>query len=178
MTGQTPPTTERKKARKTTKAEKIRRVDVIFGLLSKGFTRSQICQYVTKQEEAGAIAWGVSERTIDRYIQAATARFEEVAEVHNNQRFGRALTRLDDLYARTVAINDYKTALSIVKAEADLIGLTAPKRIEADVNLSTPEGLLALFRAAGKEIEKAWAGDEARPAPDDDPDDDEEEEEP
>jgi len=177
MTGQTPPTIERTKTPKTTKAEKIRRVDVIFGLLSKGFTRSQICQYVTKQEEAGAIAWGVSERTIDRYIQAATLRFEEVAEVHNNQRFGRALTRLDDLYARTVAINDYKTALSIVKAEADLIGLTAPKKIEADINLSTPEGLLALFRTAGKEMEKAWVNEE-QPAPDDDPDDGEEEEEP
>lgn len=177
MTGQTPPTTERKKARKTTKAEKIQRVDLIFGLLSKGFTRSQICQYVAKQEEQGNLTWGVSERTIDRYIQAATLRFEEIAEVHNNQRFGRALTRLDDLYARTVAINDYKTALSIVKAEADLIGLTAPKKIEADVNLSTPEGLLALFRAAGKEVEKAWVNEEP-PAPDDNPADDDEEEEP
>lgn len=173
-----PPATEEKPTKKVTKAEKIQRVDLIFGLLSKGFTRSQICQYVAKQEEQGNLTWGVSERTIDRYIQAATLRFEEVAEVHNNQRFGRALTRLDDLYARTVAINDYKTALSIIKTEADLIGLTAPKKIEADINLSTPEGLLALFRAAGKEVEKAWAETDL-PAPDDDgePDDDPEEEE-
>ncbi|MCK8519484.1 hypothetical protein [Methanoculleus sp. 7T] len=157
----------KKASTRVTKAEKIQRIDLISELLSQGFTRGKILQYVSEKEAEGTLAWHVSERHIDNYIRDATALFGEVARAHNNQRFGRALTRLDYLYAQSIAINDYKTALAVVKAEVDLIGLTPPKKIEADVNLTTPEGLLALFRTAGKEIEKAWAEEERRPDPDD-----------
>lgn len=167
----------KKASTRITKAEKIQRIDLISELLSQGFTRRKILQYVSEKEAEGSLAWHVSERHIDNYIRDATVLFGEVAKAHNNQRFGRALVRLDDLYAQSIAINDYKTALAVVKAEVDLIGLTPPKKIDAEVNLSTPEGLLALFRSAGSEMERAWQ--QEQPAPDDedqdeDPDEDQE----
>lgn len=172
----------RRASKRITKAEKIRRIDLIFDLLSKGFPRSKILQYISQQEADGNLAWGVSERMIGNYIKDASARFAELAEVRQTERFGRALVRLDDLYARCLDAHDYKTALAVVKTEVDLIGLAPPKRIEADVNLTTPEGLLALFKAGGEGLEKAWAKEGHRPAPDgedldEDPDEDEDLEE-
>lgn len=163
----------KKVSTRITKAEKIQRIDLISELLSQGFTRGKILQYVSEKEAEGTLAWYVSERHIDNYIRDATVLFGEVARAHNNQRFGRALTRLDYLYAQSIAINDYKTALAVVKAEVDLIGLAPPKKIETDVNLTTPEGLLALFRTAGKEIEKAWQQEPGSPSDEDEEDLDE-----
>jgi len=52
-------------ARKATAAEKEYRINRVARLLSNGAVRSEIIQY-------GCSEWGVSDRTVDKYIKAAS----------------------------------------------------------------------------------------------------------
>jgi hypothetical protein len=42
---------------------------------------------------------------------------------------GRTLARLDDLYSKSVKIQDYKCALLILKQICEIVGLKSPTRI-------------------------------------------------
>jgi len=103
--------------RKPTKFEHERRVDEVFGLLTAGLTRGQILSYVEQKTD-----WKVCPRTVDSYVAKATERFREAADVDRAVLAGKALARLDELYARALRIQDYKTCLAIQRELDKLLG--------------------------------------------------------
>lgn len=102
---------------KTTRALRIDRTEKILNLLLLGFTRREITGYAAKEE------WGISQRSIDRLIQAATAKIEEAANTKTEREIGLSILRTEDLYKRNIAIQDYKAALATLKERNELLGL-------------------------------------------------------
>ncbi len=110
------------KPKKATKAEINNRVNQIADMILQGFTRAQILQFITEKT-----TWEISERTADYYIRKARDKFETDAEINRRYELGRAMKRLDDLYRRNMAIQDYKAALSVQKERSTLTGLYSDK---------------------------------------------------
>lgn len=100
-----------------TKATMNLRINAVASMILQGVSRDKIIKHAKDEQ------WGVSARTIDRYIAVARDEFQKVAEVNLKFELGRALLRLDDLYARSIATQDYKNALAIIKERAALVGL-------------------------------------------------------
>lgn len=117
-------------ADRLTDAERALRIGEVHNLLVNGVRRADILRHASNKE------WGVSSRTVDDYIARATAEIKAAATVDKEERLGRSLRRLENLYQATQRIQDHKTSLSVVKTEADLLGLAAPAKHE----LSGPDG--------------------------------------
>lgn len=111
---------EEEAPRKATKAEIGNRVNQVADMILQGFTRAQILQFITEKT-----SWGISERQSDYYIRKARDKFEEEAAINRRFELGRAMKRLDDLYRRDMAIQDYKAALQVHKERSTLAGLYA-----------------------------------------------------
>ena len=75
---------------RTSKNEHEFRVNKVANLLSVGTVRSEISQFATTE-------WGVSQRSIDRYIQEATAILKQDFDSFNNDRILAARKRVIDL---------------------------------------------------------------------------------
>lgn len=97
-----------------------KRVAEVFVLLLRGASRADIWRHLA---ENGA----EPERTVDRYIARATQRFKALAKVDAEQERGRQLSRLEDLYSRLFRIQDYRTALAVLKERNELAGLYPEK---------------------------------------------------
>lgn len=108
-----------------TKAEKELRITKVHEMLVQGFTRPQIMQFIAEKTN-----WNLKERTIDWYISLATERIEKEGEAAQEFELGRALARLDDLYRRNMAIQDYKAALQVQRERSKLLGIYAPDKVE------------------------------------------------
>jgi len=101
------------------------RISVVYRLLLNGLRRREIIQYASEKTD-----WNVSDRSIDEYIRRAR---EEIAEMNEEERkgaYGMARKRLDDLYFKSMKINDYKTCLSVQKEINLLEGLAAAAKVE------------------------------------------------
>ena len=97
-----------------------KRVLEVFKLLLRGASRAEIWQHLA---ENGA----EPERTVDRYIARASQRFKALAKVDAEKERGRQLARLEDLYSRLFRIQDYRTALAVLKERNELAGLYPEK---------------------------------------------------
>ena len=107
---------------KSTHAETQSRVATIYRLLLNGLRRREIIQYVSENTD-----WGVSERSVDNYIKQATAEISEINKSEKIAAYGMARRRLDDLYFKSMKINDYKTCLQIQKELNVLEGMKTVK---------------------------------------------------
>ena len=112
---------------KTSKAELIIRVEAIVSLIIMGLTRKEMLQYISKQaeKEDPGWTWNVSERTIDAYMQRARKEIEKISDYKKDYEIGLGLTRLEDLYKRSISIQDYKAALAVQKERHELLGIKA-----------------------------------------------------
>lgn len=114
---------EPKKTRAKSNMVQMRaRVATVYRLLLSGLRRGEIIRYVAEKTD-----WGVSDRTIEKYIQRATAQIAEVTKEEMDAARGMAYKRLDTLYYKSLLINDYKTALAVQKEMNDLFGLKTVK---------------------------------------------------
>jgi hypothetical protein len=100
-----------------------KRVLEVFKLLLRGASRAEIWQHLA---ENGA----EPERTVDRYIGKATQRFKALAKVDAEKERGRQLARLEDLYSRLFRIQDYRTALAVLKERNELAGIYPEKVVK------------------------------------------------
>lgn len=105
---------------------RIARVQAVYDLLLAGLCRAEIHRFVREQHPE----WQVRTRQTDQLIACARKLLMEAAETHREEELGKALRRLDTLYQRSFAINDYKTCAAIVKQRADLLGIAAPAKVE------------------------------------------------
>ena len=83
-----------------------------------------IRQYASEQ------GWGVSDRQLWRYVEASDTILAETLERDRDKIVNRHVAQRRALYARTISVSDYRTALAVLKDEAELLSLYPPKRTE------------------------------------------------
>ncbi|MFN7985907.1 MAG: hypothetical protein U0529_00430 [Thermoanaerobaculia bacterium] len=147
-----------------------KRILDVFKLLLRGASRPEVLQHLAAQEDVDAV------RTGDWYIAKATARFKALAKVDAEKERGRQLARLEDLYSRLFRIQDYRTALAVLKERNELTGLY-PEKVQKHEHTGrdgAPMSLLVgrlepdaeeIRRRLLAEAEAAEDRGDARPAP-------------
>ena len=103
---------------KSTNAELMQRVSLVYQMLLRGYTRSDIIQYVSKETN-----WNVSDRMIDTYMKKAREDLGDVTEEEKQAALGSALKRLDMLYRKALKKDDLKTCLAVQREINDLFHL-------------------------------------------------------
>jgi hypothetical protein len=113
------------------------RVNEIFEMLIQGASRQVILQYANSERPADPArgilekkSWGLTDRAIDNYIQKANEQFREASNLKADREIGRAITRYNAIYQKSMAAKNYQAALAAQKAIADLLGLNAPARLK------------------------------------------------
>jgi len=104
---------------------KIERVEKVTELLASGLNGGQIYRLV--KEKYG---WQVSERSIWHYIQRANQIFAEESRTKIVDEYGKALRRLNMLFANSFKIQDYKACLAIQIEINKLLGFTTKSTVE------------------------------------------------
>lgn len=126
---------------KATNAECNKRVNTIYKMMLAGADRAEIIQY-------GAETYELGERAVDDLIFKVNIAFEEASKHIREAEFGKALTRLNNLYARSLKVQDFKTALSVQREINTLLGLNAPIRQDVrnyDMSKLTDDELRAII---------------------------------
>src|SRR3954447_2601108 len=118
---------------KSTKAVVAQRVEEVFRLRLGGAELADIREYADAPERA----WGVSESQLRRYVQAADDLCKERCDARAGHLLSRHLLQRRQLYAHAMSAGDYRTALAVLRDEADLEGLYPPQKRE----LSGPGGV-------------------------------------
>ena len=147
-----------------------KRILDVFKLLLRGASRDEVLQHLAAQEDVDAV------RTVNWYIGKATQRFKALAKVDAEKERGRQLSRLEDLYSRLFRIQDYRTALAVLKERNELAGLY-PEKVQKHEHTGrdgAPMSLLVgrlepdveeIRRRLLAEAEAAEGGGDAGPAP-------------
>lgn len=102
---------------KSTKAETANRLRDVAKLMVAGAEFAEIRQFASERQ------WGISDRSIRRYMEKAYKRMAEASKRDSKQLLGRHLMQRRALYARCLKQGDHRTALSVLKDEADLQGV-------------------------------------------------------
>jgi hypothetical protein len=140
---------------KPTKAEKEVRVNLVMDVLLMGLRPDEISRYLTEKKNLK-----ISRRTVDRYIQEATERIIQAAEVDRPFELGQAKKRLDHLYQRNISIQDFKAALAVIRERSALLGLNEPTK--TDITTAGKEIATLVVRYEDK---NGIPGNPATPAP-------------
>lgn len=135
---------------KTPKAVIQARVGMIAEMIIKGLSQREIWTYVSEKE-----SWGVTQRTIRRYRIKAIAEIKIHTQRTIAEKAAIAEQRLEYLFARTVAIQDYKGALAVQREINELHGFKTHKIeiIPPDARL-TKEELAERIREMEEEFKK------------------------
>lgn len=115
----------RRESQKPTGTELDKRVNQVLKLLINGLSYQEIFQFVSEKTD-----WDVTERTIANYIARANAIFRDKSVIDREAQIGKAIARLENLYARNMQITDFKAALAAQKELNNLLGLYAPAKHE------------------------------------------------
>jgi hypothetical protein len=120
-------------SRRRPQAKTTDRVNEVYAMLVAGLRREAIIRLANEKH-----GWNVRPRTVDDYIAKAKQRFEEEARVRREAELGKAIARLDNLYAKSVSRNDNRTALAVERERIELLGL----RVAHDGDLSDVDAFL------------------------------------
>jgi hypothetical protein len=128
-----PPPPKKKKKRPSgnasaSKRELINRTTKVAELLMQGLTGDQIWHYASEK-----LKWKISLRSIWRYIKAANEEFTKTAQAKHSEEFGKALRRLNFLFASCLKIQDYKGALAMQREINEMMGFRNKYEIKADI---------------------------------------------
>lgn len=84
-----------------------------------------------------ALAWSVSEQTIYNYIKKANEHFKVYAKTEGQIEIGKAITRLNKLFNKSLQIMDFKTCLAVQKEINEMLALKKKDGQEVLMNLIT-----------------------------------------
>lgn len=123
--------------KKPSEIEKYERMREVYSFMINGSKRTRdIVHYIgEKWKNDGVNGWdeNTSEKTIyktiSNYIRRVKDTYFNFDEDIEHEK-GRTLARLDDLYAKSIKIQDYKGALLVLKEIADVVGFKAPTQLE------------------------------------------------
>ena len=115
---------------KPTQAILRQRIDEILEIRLCGATTNDCRRYVAEKEAAGEQPWTipdggrpVSERTLWRYIEQSEKLMAESCRESRKRLLRRHLAQRKSLFAKAVNQGDLRTALSVLRDEAELQGL-------------------------------------------------------
>ncbi len=111
--------------RKATSGEVTERVATVYKLIVSGAKRRDVLRYI-----ADKTTWGVSERTVDFYLQRAHKQLEAEAAINRPRELGKAAARFEMLFFEAHSLKDVRGALAAEKERASLLGLYAPLKQE------------------------------------------------
>ncbi len=109
---------------KSDKATVLQRTQDVLRLLLAGAEFAEIRQYATEK------GWHVRQRQLRRYIETAYANLAKTTDRDRQQLLGRHLMQRRALFARALKAGDLRTALQVLRDEAELQGLYPAKRNE------------------------------------------------
>jgi hypothetical protein len=109
---------------KSTQATVRQRVEEVLELRLAGATLRNIRHYANAPDpQSGRVPWNVSDSQLWRYIRAADDLLAAEREEDRDKLLNRHIAQRRALFARCLAVNDYRAALACVEAEARLQGL-------------------------------------------------------
>ena len=88
-------------------------------LIVAGLSQHELHKYIQDKREE----WDLERRQRSTIIQRARKTVVAAGKTHHPEELGKAVRRLNVLYRRSFAINDYKTCAAIVRQMADMLGL-------------------------------------------------------
>jgi hypothetical protein len=127
---------------KATQAEVRLRVLEILRIMLDGAEWFDVCEFVREQEQTAGSVWELKERKplsesqVWRYIQKANREIALSCRTSSKRLLRRHLAQRRNLYAKAVNAGDIRTALAVLRDEAELEGLYPPKKIAP----TTPDG--------------------------------------
>jgi hypothetical protein len=128
-------------SRKPSEIEKYERMREVYQFMINGSKKTRdIVHFIgEKWKTEGVNNWDENTtddavyRTVSNYIKRVKDTYFNFDEDIENEK-GRTLARLDDLYSKSIKIQDYKGALSVLKEIADVVGFKAPIKIDNNIN--------------------------------------------
>jgi hypothetical protein len=114
-------TINRKK--RCSKLESEKRVAIILKLIIGGASPFYVHQYVNQKTD-----WDISSRQVDKYIARARKKLLDDLDDDLDKLRAEQSERLDDLYRKAYAVQEYKTCLNISAEKNKLFGLHAPAK--------------------------------------------------
>ncbi len=109
---------------KLTKEEREQAIQDIVDLLVIGARSRQITSTLDNK-------YGITRRTVQRYMNKALEEFEKIKEGFQSQALGQSLAKLNFLYSRLIQDKDYKGAIQALKEVDELLGLKV-QRVESE----------------------------------------------
>lgn len=95
-----------------------KQLEQVFDWLISGATRDEIARYVAAKKD-----WAITPKDLAGLIVQAGEMVEDMAEPLRDQARGTAIARLNLIYKRSIALQDYKVAIAAQKEINDLLGL-------------------------------------------------------
>jgi hypothetical protein len=120
---------------KSTKVEVAKRVSEVYKLRLGGAEFPDIREYAAAPEQN----WGVSDSQLWRYIKAADALCQEYLDARGEHLLARHILQRRQLFAHAMGAGDHRTALAVLKDEADLEALYPAQRAAAPGDQPTGE---------------------------------------
>ena len=111
---------------RSSKAELAKRIEEVFELRLGGAELQDVrehAQATVDDEGKPRAPWNVSEGQLCRYIAAADKLCKERFDARADHLLARHLLQRRRLYAHAMEVGDFKTALAVLKDEAQLQGL-------------------------------------------------------
>jgi hypothetical protein len=101
-------------AKKATNVEIDERVNAVYDLLLRAYSRTQILRHAAE-------TWGVAERTTETYISRARMLMQLDAELERPQWLAAAIARLGEYERRAAETNQLGVALKALEDQAKLL---------------------------------------------------------
>lgn len=101
---------------KANAAEQRQRVNEVMQMLAEGASRPEILEFAGKK-------WEISRASTDNLIKRANGAFAAEAETIREAELGRALRRLNTIFAKSMKVQDYRVAISAQKEINSLLAL-------------------------------------------------------
>jgi hypothetical protein len=101
-----------------------KRVEEIASLKLLGALWADIRQHAEQQD------WKVSDRQLHRYLAAAEEVIAANVEKNRDKLMAHHFAARRALYARAMAVSDYRTALGVLRDEAELLAMYPPRRTQ------------------------------------------------
>lgn len=123
------------KSTKANKATYEARVNKVFEYLIAGMTRYQMLQHIASEKSKDyELFKDINKRQFDNYIAAANGMFAAEAEYYRGREFGKAKTRLEQIFQSSLKVPDYQRAIAAQRELNLMLGLHAPKILELRAN--------------------------------------------
>jgi hypothetical protein len=102
---------------KSTNAEVQKRVEEVLQIRLLG------AEFHDIQQHAAAQGWNVKDRQLWTYIHKSDELLAQTLETNREKLLNRHIAQRRALYARAMQVSDYRTALAVLKDDAELLGL-------------------------------------------------------